>query len=753
MPRDSSLPRFVRASWPALGCVLLASLGPAARAEPGPFQHEVMAVLSRAGCNQGVCHGNQNGKNGFKLSLRGEDPEADWRALTRDALGRRIDLSQPANSLLLLKATAAVPHEGGRRFGVGSPEHQVLVRWLAAGAPADPPGGPRLVGLTVTPAAQVLLEPADRMLLRAEAQFSDGSRRDATGLAVFEPSNGAVAVAGPGEVLRRADLANGPVETTVVVRYLDQQAAVPLAFVPRRPEFAWPDVPEVNFIDTHVFAKLRTLRVAPSGLAPDHVFLRRVFLDVLGILPTAEEARAFLADPRLDKRGRLIDALLERPEFADWWALKWADLLRNEEKTLDRKGVQAFHRWIRERIADHTPLNEFARQLIAGVGSTYSRPQANLYRALRDPAVRAETVAQVFLGIRIQCARCHNHPFDRWTQRDYHSLAAFFARVQYRIVENNRLDQLDAHEFDGEQIVWQDRVGEVRHPRTGEVLRPKFLGGPELDPSHDKDRLGALADWVADPGNPFFARAQVNRVWLHLMGRGLVEPNDDFRLSNPPVNGPLLEALTRDFVAHHFDLRHLVRTILRSSTYQLDSRPNETNRDNESHFARAVVRPLPAEALLDAVAQVCERPVAFNGYPLGLRAGQLPGVRAFRDRERRPSSGERFLTIFGKPDRLLSCECERSEDTTLARAFQFITGEVVHDLLSAPNNRLGRLLASGKEDAAILDELYLASLARRPSDAEQTATLALVRASSDRRAAWEDVLWGLINSKEFLLRR
>ena len=730
--------------------VLLLSSG--AWAEPVRFRTDVMAVLSKAGCNQGTCHGNLNGKNGFRLSLRGQDPDFDLASLTRDMLGRRTDRLQPANSLILLKATASVPHEGGKRFDVGSREYAILAAWIAAGMPDDPPGTPVLRRIEVTPAEQVVIAPTDRVQLNVRATFSDGSTRDVSRMAVYEPSNPAVTVDTAG-VVRRAEDGAGVVESSILVRYLDRQATVRLAFVPARADFTWPELPEANFIDRHVFTKLRTLRILPSLPCSDSVFLRRVYLDVLGVLPTAEEARDFLNDPRPDKRARLIDRLLERPEFADFWALKWSDLLRNEEKVLDRKGVQAFHQWIRQSIAAGKPLNEFAREVIAARGSTYAEPAANFYRALRDPYSRAEATAQVFLGIRMQCAKCHNHPFDRWTQDDYHSLAAFFARVQYRILENNRRDRFDKHEFDGEQIVWLDRQSELKHPRTGENLRPLFPGAETPPLAPDADRLQALADWIARPDNPFFARAQVNRVWYHLMGRGIVEPNDDFRTSNPPANGPLLEALTADFVAHGFNLRHLIRTIVNSQTYQLSAVPNETNREDESNFSHTLVRPVQAEVLLDALAQVTGVPVRFNGYPLGVRAGQLPGVKALRDREARPTEGERVLKAFGKPDRLLTCECERSTDTTLGQAFQMITGGLLNQMLAEEDNRIGRLLKAGRSNEEIIEEFYLTALSRPPTAQEKQEAIAFIERSADRRAAIEDVVWGLVNAKEFLLRQ
>jgi hypothetical protein len=712
-----------------------------------------MAVLSKAGCNQGACHGNQNGKNGFKLSLRGEDPRWDLQALTRDALGRRIDPDSPEESLILQKATGSIPHEGGRRFDRVSPEYLLLRRWIAAGAQDDPPNHPVLERIEVEPSGQLFIEPPHKLQLRVKARFSDGQTRDVTRQAVYEVSNQAAAVSAAGDVRAVEDQATGAAETAILVRYLNRYATVEIAFVPDGKNFHWSDPPVANFIDHEVFAKLKALRVQPSPQCSDTVFLRRAYFDLLGLPPTVAEAQAFLNDRGADKRARLIETLLKRPEFADFWALKWSDLLRNEEKLLDRKGVEVFHEWIRQSIAQGKPLNEFARELLAARGSTYAEPPANFYRALRDPYARAEAAAQVFLGIRMQCAKCHNHPFERWTQDDYHGFAAYFARVQYRILENKRRDNLDKHEFVGEQIVFPARQGEVRHPRTNAVVPPRFLGenAPILDLRGD--RLQRLAEWVADPANPYFARAQVNRVWYHLMGRGIVDPLDDFRTSNPPVNGPLLDALAQDFVAHQFDLRHLICTIMYSRTYQLSAVPNESNRDDEINFSHALVRPFQAEQLLDAIAQSAAVPIVFPGYPRGLRAGQLPGVRPERRREQRASEAEMFLKVFGKPDRLLTCECERSEDTTLNQAFQLVTGELINKVLTAPDNRIGRLLNAGASNQEILVELYLATLSRPPTAREVEAHLRRVAQQKDRRQAFEDILWGLLNAKEFLLRQ
>jgi Protein of unknown function (DUF1553)/Protein of unknown function (DUF1549) len=718
---------------------------PTRAAEPVSFRHEVMAVLSRAGCNSGACHGNLNGKGGFKLSLRGQDPDLDLLTLTRDALGRRLDPLHPRDSLLLAKATTTVPHEGGQRFAPDSPEYRILLNWITSGAPRDPDTSPSLRRLDVTPNEKIVFEPfTTPVQLRVSATFSDGTTRDVTRLTVFEPSNLVIRVSPTGAVISQ-----GTGESAVLVRYGELQTVARLAFMPAHPGLIWPELPTTNYIDKLVFDRLHALRVRPSPLASDQVFLRRVYLDTIGLPPTTAETRRFLADTRPDRRQRLIDELLARSEFADFWALKWSDLLRNEEKALDTHGVALFHSWLRRAIIDEMPLNEMARKLVAGRGSTYAHPEANYYRALRDPFTRSEATAQVFLGLRLQCAKCHNHPFDRWTQTDYHTFAAFFSRIDYRILKNERRDRLDKHEFAGEQVVFQNRTGDQKDPVTGDVLVPRFLNGGPLPA--ETDRLDALADWIARSDNPFFARAQANRIWAHLMGRGIVDPVDDFRASNPPSNGPLLDALARDLADHRFNLKHLVRTILNSRTYQLTAQPDDTNRDDETHFARAIVRPLQAEVLHDALAQAVGVTPRFAGMPVGTRAVQLPGVGANRRGPR--ADGERFLAAFGKPVRSLSCECERSEDSTLAQAFALITGSVVHDMIADPDNRIHSLMKRKCPTSEMVEELYLASLCRPPTSEERQKATVLIDGARDRRAALEDLLWALVNAKEFLLRR
>ena len=711
------------------------------------FSRDVMAVLSKAGCNMGTCHGNQNGKGGFKLSLRGENSAADFVTLTHEQVGRRVNTVRAESSLLLLKPTMSVPHEGGKRFDEDSPEYDLLRRWIAAGMPATPRDEPPLQALEVTPLEQFVVEPADSVRLQAVAKFADGSTRDVTRLACFDPAQPIVGISVDG-VVRRERFG----EVTVTVRYLDQQVPVRLAFLPARPSFVPKAPTPANFIDEQVFAKLQLLRMNPSEICDDATFLRRASLDLLGLPPTAVESRQFAQDQRLDKRQRLIDELLTRPEFADFWALKWADLLRVEEKTLDRKGVATFHAWIRDSVATNKPLDVFVRELIAARGSTYEHPPANFYRAMRDPITRAETVAQVFLGTRLQCAKCHNHPFDRWTQADYYGWANQFARVKYEVLENNRRDKNDSHEFDGEQLVLIADSGEVDHPGTGKPVKPRLLGTRNSELGTSPDRLLNVADWLTSPKNRRFAESQVNRVWFHLLGRGIVDPIDDFRATNPASNPALLAALTDEFVAHRFDVQHLIRTIMVSRTYQLAAAPNDTNRDDESNFSHAVIRRLSAEQLADSFSEVLGAKLDFNGYPSGTRAAQLAGVRAFRRRESGPSSGDQLLTMFGKPPRLQACECERADDPTLSQTFQLVSGPILNELVARSDNRLRDWLESKADADTLIDDVFWTILNRGPLPTELAATKKHLASSDNRRANLEDVVWSLMSSPEFILR-
>ena len=740
--------RWLLALLPFLFVSLLgAACGSSARAAPVSFRNDVMPILSKAGCNAGACHGNKSGKGGLKLSLRGQDPDGDYDVLTHDFFARRTNPVEPGQSLILLKAAGLMPHEGGMRFKRDSAEYATLREWIAGGALKDGPSPPVLTKLEATPVEQVLVEPADHVQIGAVATFSDGSKRDVSRIAVYEPSSDLVTVSHDGLVKRQR---SG--EVTVNVRFLDRQEPVSLAFVPARPNFVYRAAAPNNYIDEHVFAKLKTLRMNPSGECTDGEFLRRAYLDLLGLLPTPDEAKAFIADTTGDKRSRVVDQLFARAEFADYWALKWSDLLKNEERTLDQKGVLAFHGWIRKSVAENKPLDQFVRELVTARGSTYTNPPANFYRANRDAVTRGEATAQVFLGVRLQCAQCHNHPFDRWTQDDYYGWADVFGRVDYKIIENNRTDKNDSHEFIGEQIVLEKPTGDIPDPRGDRSVTARLLGTTD-GIAGDKDRLDVLAAWMTSPANPFFARAQVNRIWFHLMGRGLVDPIDDFRPTNPATHPALLDALAADFVEHHYDVRHMIKVIMASKAYQLTSDPNDTNADDEVNYSHVVPRRLTAEQVLDSEHEVAGVPAEFAGYPKGMRAAEIPGVRTNHRKGPKATQADNFLITFGKPPRQLVCECERSNDTTLGQTFQLVSGPEMATAIADRENRLGKLLGAGKSDEEIVGELYWAALTRPPTYEEGKAMVEHVKDVKDRRKGLEDVAWALLNAKEFVLRR
>lgn len=760
--------RYDRATCPALCCVYPAPTYPTVcvamtqrlsialallvgvsslSAESPEFAVDVMSVLSKAGCNLGTCHGNLNGKGGLKLSLRGQSPRQDFRVLVEEARGRRVNVLAPDASLILQKASGGAAHRGGVRFDVDSPEYNVIKTWLKEGAPKPSPDAATVVGLDVSPSEAVVAAPQTDLQLSVVAHLSDGTSRDVTARACYELSNLSAEISPGGRVSR---LSQG--ETTLIVRYLNMQVPVSIAFIDARPEFAWQAPPSVNPIDRFVWDKLQRLRMNPSPRCSDSTFVRRAHLDAIGRAPTAEEARHFVDDPDPDKRQRLIDALLSRSEFADYWALKWADVLRTEGKVLDVNGVEVFHGWIRDAIAAGRPWTEFVSDLVTGTGSTYKQPPANYYRANRDPATRGETTARLFLGTRLQCAKCHNHPFDHWTQSDYYQWSSLFSQLDYEIKNNDRKDKRDKNEFVGEQIVLVSKQDEVKNPTTGKIAAAKFLGGPTLDKGALDDRLQAVADWLTSDDNTLFAQSQVNFVWYHLMGIGLVDPIDDFRLTNPASNPPLMQYLADYFVQQNFDVRAVVRQIMRSQTYQLSAQPNATNAHDQTSYSHAIVRRLPAEVLLDLQSDVLDDPAPFDGYAQGIRATQIPGVQRRHRRDSKPQVGDRFLKTFGKPERILACDCERSNETTLKQAFMLI-GEGLNQRLASPDNRLARLAASDQSNATIVDEIYWTALSRAPSDGELQRAVTLLDQADNRRIALEDLTWALLNAKEFLFRR
>jgi hypothetical protein len=721
------------------GLICLAPVNPggsrranAAEARPVDFATQVIPALTRAGCNSGACHGTPTGKNGFRLSLRGYLPDQDHDSLTRDVQGRRINRLQSEQSLLLLKATGSVPHEGGIRFRPGSPLYRILRDWIAEGAPPALPDPPKLLRLEIHPSQKILEGANDNLQPTVSAVFADGSRQDVTGLAKFSANAPETADFSENGHVRFRKMG----EVTVLAQYLHEVASARLTYLREVPGFTWKASPEQNFIDRHVFAKLRLLRIQPSELCSDEIFLRRVYLDVCGILPTPEEARQFLADKSPDKRGRLIDGLLDRPEYSDNWALKWVDRLGCNNRFVGQRGAYSYRQWIWERINANQPFDEFVRELLTASGPSYSQPGASFYRRVRDPQSRVEAVSQLFLGVRIGCARCHNHPFERWTQDDYYGLAAFFSRVRYR----------DGPFFQGiynkEETVWLDRAGEVTHPRTGQVVRPKLLGGDWPSIVEGRDRRAELADWITRPDNPFFARVAVNRLWYHLMGRGIVEPVDDFRASNPPCNPELLDALAADFVAHKFDFKHTLRTILNSATYQLSSQTNPFNEQDTTYFSHYAVRQLPAEQLLDAICQVTGVSEPFKGVPPGTRAAQLPDGELFHP----------FLKAFGKPARAIECECERDSDATLEQALLFQAGRVIDGKVRSEKGLAARLAASKLGNDELAELLFLSTLSRYPSAAERQFVAGRLSAAPDRRPALEDLLWMLLNHREFVFQ-
>jgi hypothetical protein len=710
------------------------------KATPAPrpisFRTEMVAALNVAGCNMGACHGTPSGKNGFRLSLRGYDPDADHLFLTREILGRRANALAPDQSLILRKAMGDVPHEGGIRFAPGSPVHAVMRTWLAEGMVDDGPTAPKVVRLEVLPGSVVRQTPDRTQQLAVLATLSDGQMRDVTLLSNLSVSDPAIAEVSPeGRVTFKQ-----PGEVAVLVRYLETMSTVMLTYLEPKVNFTWSAPPEVNFVDRHVFAKLKQMDINPSPVCDDHVFIRRVHLDLCGVLPTADEVRRFLADPDPAKRSRLIQTLLARPEYADFWTLKFADVLRNSRKSLRLDGIHKFQSWLRDHLQRNTPFDVLTRELLTAQGSSHLNPAASYYRIAKDPESLAETTAQLFFGFRMQCAKCHNHPFERWTQDDYFRLAAFFARV--RLAPDRQHDGPAGNEPPPTAVVVLDRRGEVTHPRTQQVASPRFLDGQTPALTDADDRRAALAAWMTRPDNPFFAKAIVNRVWFHLFGKGIVDPVDDFRDSNPPSNGPLLDALAADFVGHGFDLKHLIRTIAESRVYQLSARANDSNQADTKYFSRCYPKLLAAEPLLDAVCQATECMEKYPGLPAGTRATQLP------DNE----FNHLFLKTFGQPAREIACECERESDSSLGQALQLINGPTIHGKLRDANNRIGRLLAAKASPEAMLEELYLATLSRPPSPDEAKLMLAHVRQASDARRAWEDVHWTLINAKEFLFR-
>jgi hypothetical protein len=628
--------------------------------------------------------------------------------------------------LILRKPLGEVPHEGGLRLSRTSKSYEFLHDWIKEGA-QDDPGAAAAVRLEILPESRVLEAPAQTQQVVVLVHGADKSVRDVTPICYYDSSNPSIAEVAPDGYVRFK--ARG--EVAVIAHYLNLVANIRLTHLVDVPGFVAAEVPKNNVIDRAVFEKLNRMRIRPSEVCTDREFIRRVYLDVLGVLPKPEEVSAFLADAAGERRSHLIDQLISRPEFHDFWALKFADILRSNGRLIQTKGAYVFHRWIRECIERNVPMDRLVRELLTADGSTFRNPATNYYRISRDPESAVETTAQLFLGVRIQCAKCHNHPFERWTQDDYYGFAAFFSQVGRK--KGNLPD---------EEVVFATGAGDVRQPRTGRTMPPKALGGPVLDNAAEKDRRVRLAAWLSSPENPFFAKSLVNRIWFHLLGRGIVEPVDDFRDSNPACNDALLDGLTAEFVKNGYDLKKLIRSILRSRTYQLSATTNPLNADDGLYFSHAQTRLLPAEVLLDAISTVTGTTTAFDGLPKGARATQIPDGKMENP----------FLKTFGRPARELACECERESDSNLSQALQLIGGATVNGKLRDDNGRMAQLAKSGKTPEEVTKDLYLVALSREPNSSEVAAAVKHLKAGKDFRQAVEDLGWVLVNSKEFLFR-
>lgn len=706
--------------------------------EPEPkvgFVRDVLPILSKAGCNAGACHASQYGKGGFKLSVFAFAPIDDHAAMVRDRWGRRINRQDPARSLLLLKPTLAVPHGGNRRLERGSTDFNLLAAWIAGGAPGPVGNEPAVVRLSVEPSRRVG-PPGYSQQLRVQAEYADGTTRDVTHWARFDSMDDSVVTVTPSGHATTVGRGQGP----VMVRF-EGQAVVAMFIAPYAEQIELADWTENNFVDRLAAAKFREIGMRPSGLCDDATFVRRVYLDLLGTLPTPEEAQAFLDATEPDKRQRLIDRLLGltgdpaldvyNDQYAAWWALKWADLLRSSSAAIGEQAMWALHNWLLASFRENKPFDQFVRELITAQGSVYSNGPANYFRVAGGPGPLAETTAQIFLGVRLQCAQCHHHPFEKYGQDDYYGFAAFFARVGVKSSQEFGL-------FGGETIVVVNSSGEVAQPRSGKVMQPTPLEGQPVP--EGPDRRTALADWLTARDNPFLARNVANRYVAYLLGRGLVEPVDDMRATNPASNEALLQALADDFVASGFNLKHLLRTIVSSRLYQLDSQPTAENATDTRFYSHYLVKRLPAEALLDAVDQATDSRTKFRNLPLGTRAVELPDA----------DYPDYFLRTFGKPRRASTCECERVKEINLSQVLHTLNGETIAAKLANPQGRVARLANSDKPWEEAATELYLATLSRRPTAQELAAWAPFKDQCPDLKTFYEDLLWALLNSKQFL---
>jgi len=701
------------------------------------FRNHVIPVLTRLGCNSGACHGAAAGKAGFKLTLRGYDPEFDYAVLTRQSLGRRINQIEPAKSLLLLKPTMAIGHGGGKRMDTSSLEYKVVVEWIAAGMTPPAESDLRILKLEVAPKAATLAAGSEQQL-KVLAHYSDGRAEDVTRWVKYSAADPSIAsVDDDGKVKMQ-----GHGETAISVWYQSQVSFARVAnpFPNAINAEVLAKSPRHNFIDDLVIKKLQTLKIAPSEQATDREFIRRAFLDATGALPPPQEVERFVADNSPDKRAKLIDSLLEREEYVDYWTNRWADLFLVSSAKIGETAMWSFYNWIREGVAANKPWNKIAREVVTATGNTLENGAANYFVMHKEPTELTENFSMAFLGMSVTCARCHNHPLEKWTQKQYYQMANLFARVGMK-------NGVRA----GDVQVYTNPVGEVNHPRLGKPLPPAPLDGQELMFDSTKDRREHLAEWLISPNNSYFAKSLVNRVWKNFMGRGLVEAVDDMRATNPPSNEELLNALTKDFTDHSFDVKRLIRTIMSSAAYQRSSKPNETNKQDERYYSHYIVKRLPAEAMLDAISQITGAPTEFPGQPAGTRAMQLPDSRV----------NSYFLTIFGKAPRLATCECERTSEPSVTQALHIINGDTINQKLRAPGGIVDSFVKLGVSDEMMINHLYLAALSRAPRTDEVNHLLAVMNESREaarnsqdaqaaRRQAIEDLVWAVLTSKEFL---
>ena len=691
---------------------------------PISFKLDVMPVFMKGGCNAGSCHGAARGKDGFRLSLFGYDAENDYRRLTTEMIGRRVNLALPRESLMLQKATGKVQHTGGERFKDDAEMYQTLLRWLKAGVPADGTNVARCTALEIEP-RQMVLESGSTHKATVTATYSDGTHRDVTTMALYLSNNDPSAKISQ-EGLVTADQRG---EAFVMARYATFTVGSQVIVVPKTLQYTWPGAPENNFIDTLVNAKLKKLRLLPSPLCSDATFLRRACLDITGTLPTPEEVEKFLADPAKEKRERVVDQLLARKEFVELWVMKFAELLqiRSVPNRLSYKAALLYYNWLADKLANNVPINQIVEELLTASGGTFKNPPSNYYQNETETLKTAENVAQVFMGIRVQCAQCHNHPFDRWTMNDYYGFAAFFARIGRKAGEDPR-----------ETIVFANDGGEVTHPVDKRIMAPKFLGGAEPD-CKNRDRRAVMAKWLASPENPFFARNLVNIVWAHFMGKGIVEPVDDARASNPPSNPELLDALAKRFTEQNFDFKKLVRDICCSRSYQLVAEPNETNAGDTRDFSHAPIRRLRSEVLNDCITQVTETKDKFRGLPRGARAVQIADG----------ATSSYFLTTFGRASRETCAASEVKTDPTLSQALHLLNGDTVQQKVQQ-GGVVARLLKEGKTPSQVIENLYLRCLCRKPTDEEMTKLTGFLKDDKQKEQTFSDLFWSLLNSKEFV---